>query len=43
MICGKDWKNLSVPKGSPAAYNAEKFAQPKRKEHFTNETLKKKE
>ena len=42
----KDWKSLSIPKGQSQQYNKEKFAKPKRKEHFTdeiNEKLKKKE
>jgi hypothetical protein len=40
MIKGADWESLSIAKGNSATYNAEKFAQPKRKEHFTNEFLK---
>lgn len=40
MIKGRDWQSLSIPKGQSAAYNAKKFAQPKRKEHFTDEFLK---
>lgn len=35
MLRGADWQSLSVPKGGSKAYNAEKFAQPKRREHFT--------
>jgi hypothetical protein len=40
MICGETWKSLSIPRGSSQAYNAEKFAQPKRTEHFTDERLR---
>lgn len=39
LIKGKDWKSLSIPKGQSATYNKEKFAQPKRQEHFTKEFL----
>ena len=31
MIKGKDWENLSIPKGGSAIYNQQKFAQPKRR------------
>ncbi len=40
MIQGKEWKSLSIPRGKSAEYNAQKFAQPKRKAHFTDEFLK---
>jgi Protein of unknown function (DUF1572) len=33
------WTSLSIPKGNSKAYNADKFAKPKRKEHFTKEFL----
>lgn len=39
MIKNEDWKSLSVPKGASKAYNQAKFAQPKRKAHFTDEFL----
>lgn len=42
MIKGTEWQSLSIPKGKSKAYNAEKFSQPKRKEHFTKEYLNKK-
>jgi len=42
MIKGKGWESLSIPKGKSAEYNAEKFAQPKRQEHFTKEFLENK-
>ena len=41
MIVGQGWQSLSIPRESSAAYNAEKFSQPKRNEHFTDEYLKK--
>ena len=37
MIKGPDWESLSIPRGQSATYNAEKFAQPKHREHFTEE------
>ncbi|QJW92273.1 DUF1572 family protein [Spirosoma taeanense] len=40
MICGETWKSLSIPRGNSKGYNAEKFAQPKRTEHFTDERLR---
>ncbi|RMF00865.1 MAG: DUF1572 domain-containing protein [Bacteroidetes bacterium] len=36
---GSDWQSLSIPRGQSAAYNAEKFAKPKHREHFTEEWL----
>lgn len=38
-MIAKDWKSLSIPKGESIAYNKEKFSQPKRKEHFTDELV----
>ena len=43
MIKGEQWQSLSVPKGSSKEYNATKFAQLKRRSHFTDEYLKKEE
>ncbi|MEZ4858000.1 MAG: DUF1572 family protein [Flavobacteriaceae bacterium] len=43
MIKGKDWKSLSIPKGTSKTFNAEKFAQEKKQQHFTDEFLKTKE
>jgi len=40
MICNTSWTSLSIPRGKSTAYNAEKFAQPKHKEHFTDEILR---
>ena len=39
MIKGADWESLSIPKGKSTDYNARKFSQPKRQEHFTKEFL----
>ncbi|WCT11730.1 DUF1572 domain-containing protein [Mucilaginibacter jinjuensis] len=39
MVMNEQWKSLSIPRGNSAAYNASKFAQPKHKEHFTDEFL----
>ncbi|MFK7932486.1 MAG: DUF1572 family protein [Saprospiraceae bacterium] len=43
MIKNNDWQSLSIPKGKSKKYNAEKFAQPKRRAHFTDEFLEEKE
>ena len=40
MQKGAEWRSLSIPKGGSKAYNEGKFAQPKRKAHFTDEFLK---
>lgn len=39
MLIGDKWTPLSIPKGNSKEYNAEKFAQPKEKTHFTDEFL----
>lgn len=39
MLCNQDWHSLSIPKGDSKTFNAEKFAQPKHKQHFTDEFL----
>lgn len=36
-----EWNSLSIPRGQSQIYNAEKFAQPKRKQHFTDELINK--
>jgi hypothetical protein len=43
MICDSKWNSLSIPRGDSASYNAEKFAKPKHREHFTDEFLNDKE
>lgn len=40
MYAGK-WVSLSIPKGDSKLFNAEKFAQPKHRQHFTDEFLDK--
>jgi hypothetical protein len=39
MVCNEHWTSLSIPRGTSTAYNAGKFAQPKRTEHFIDELL----
>lgn len=41
MLAGPAWQSLSIPKGTSDQYNRAKFAQPKRKEHFTKDFLDK--
>lgn len=40
MALDSNWTSLSIPRGNSKDYNAGKFAQPKRKEHFTDELLR---
>ncbi len=39
MIKDSEWQSLSIPKGASQQYNNTKFAQPKSKQHFTDEYL----
>lgn len=39
MARDADWTSLSIPKGKSDSYNADKFAKPKQKGHFTDEFL----
>jgi len=39
MALDAQWSSLSIPRGNSQGYNAEKFAQPKRTVHFTDEYL----
>ena len=39
LLCNDKWTSLSIPKGNSKEYNADKFAKPKHKQHFTNEYL----
>ena len=41
MLCNDEWKSLSIARGKSGEYNARKFAEPKHKEHFTDELFKK--
>jgi hypothetical protein len=36
-LCNENWHSLSIPRGQSENYNADKFAQEKRKVHFTDE------
>ena len=40
LIQNEKWQSLSIPRGGSSGYNADKFSQPKRKEHFTDEYRK---
>jgi hypothetical protein len=40
MVCDADWQSLSIPRGNSEAFNAEKFAQEKRRQHFLDEQPK---
>jgi hypothetical protein len=42
MLANNNWKSLSIPKNQSKSYNAEKFAKPKERGHFTDEFLDKK-
>jgi hypothetical protein len=39
MACNEKWVSLSIPRGNSKEFNADKFAQPKAKKHFTDEFL----
>ncbi|MDM1292792.1 DUF1572 family protein [Sphingobacterium sp. N143] len=41
MCMDQKWSSLSIPKGKSAVYNQAKFDQTKKKQHFTDEFLKK--
>ncbi|MBS1532348.1 MAG: DUF1572 domain-containing protein [Bacteroidetes bacterium] len=41
MAADDGWKSLTIPKGNSQAFNAEKFAKEKSRQHFTDEVLKK--
>lgn len=43
MAKDSGWTSLSIPKGQSGTYNAGKFSQPKRREHFTQEFLEEEE
>jgi hypothetical protein len=40
-LAAREWISLSVPRGNSRQFNAEKFATPRHKEHFTDEFLNK--
>jgi Protein of unknown function (DUF1572) len=37
LALNEKWDSLSIPKGKSNDFNKEKFAKPKRKEHFTDD------
>ncbi len=39
-MCADKWTALTIPKGSSEAFNKEKFSQPKKPGHFTDDFLK---
>lgn len=39
MIKGSAWKSLSIPKGESNSFNAKKFAEKKKRGHFTDDFL----
>jgi len=41
-MVSQDWKSLSIPRNASADYNKDKFAQDKKRSHFTDEYLGKK-
>ena len=41
MAADKDWKSLTIPRGNSQQFNADKFAKPRSRLHFTDELLKK--
>jgi hypothetical protein len=43
MVTTVQWQSLSIPKGNSQAYNAEKFAKPKRTQSYIEEMKKEKE
>lgn len=40
-MASENWISLSIPRGKSDSFNAEKFAKPKRNEHFADEFLNK--
>lgn len=43
LLAPQPWQSLSIPRGNSQAYNAAKFAQEKKRGHFTDEFLNKPE
>ncbi len=41
MVCNEHWASLSISKGNSTEYNANKFSQPKHRQHFTDDVFKK--
>lgn len=42
MKASEGWKSLSIPRGQSQSFNADKFAKPKERGHFTDDTLNEK-
>jgi len=40
-MAAESWSSLSIPRGASEQFNKEKFSQPPRREHFTDEYLQK--
>ncbi|MEO6285523.1 MAG: DUF1572 domain-containing protein [Dyadobacter sp.] len=40
MVLNDQWTSLSIPRGDSGKYNADKFAKPKGKTHFTDEYIR---
>ncbi|WP_207421240.1 DUF1572 domain-containing protein [Desertivirga brevis] len=38
-MCAEQWSSLSIPKGQSTGYNANKFSNPRERQHFTDEYL----
>lgn len=41
MVADEEWKSLSIPRNQSDSYNAEKFAKPKERRHFTDGAFEK--
>jgi hypothetical protein len=39
MVADAQWQSLSIPRNQSGTYNADKFAKPKERRHFTDESL----
>jgi hypothetical protein len=39
MVLNEQWTSLSIPRGDSGKYNADKFAKPKARTHFTDEYI----
>jgi hypothetical protein len=40
MVLNEQWNSLSIPRGGSGNYNADKFAKPKARTHFTDEYIR---
>ncbi len=39
-VASENWTSLSIPRGKSVDFNADKFSQPKHRQHFTDEFIK---